>query len=416
MMLAWLSSSESTRTPRPPSAHRVPRLAAKPVGKQMAASVPFHSASSRSSSLWTGREPVTRREAPAPAPHRSSASWAARTTSGCALRPEVIVGGKRHDGVPLEGAGRAAGVELPGSSPPILGDHLGQLPSDAVGPGHRGLGWAGGGGAGGGRAGEVVEAAAQRVDDADDLVLGRGEWGHQHDDIAERTQQDAPLDRAGTDPSAPAQTGGGRRQLDADHEATLTDFEYLGALCDALGQQGMELVGPRPHVGEHVPVVHQAQMLERDGGRQSIPAVGVPVVEGLRTEVAPEEGVEHPARSDRGRHGQVAAGDPLAQTQQVGSHPALLGGEERAGAAEAGRHLVADEQRAGPAAGLAHLAHVGRRGAQHPCRALHQRLDARPRPARRHGHRWPRTLWRPIRDPCSPECARLGSRAARTPR
>ena len=68
MMLAWFSSSERTRTPGPPSVLRAPRLAAKPVGKQTAASVPFHAASARSSSACTGRLPVTRREAPAPAP------------------------------------------------------------------------------------------------------------------------------------------------------------------------------------------------------------------------------------------------------------------------------------------------------------------------------------------------------------
>ena len=87
MMLAWFSSSDSTRTPGPPSTVRTPRLAANPVGKQTAASVPFHSASAASSSLWMGREPVTSREAPAPAPHASSASCAAATTAGCALNP-----------------------------------------------------------------------------------------------------------------------------------------------------------------------------------------------------------------------------------------------------------------------------------------------------------------------------------------
>ena len=87
MMLAWFNSSESTRTPGPPSVHSTPRLAANPVGKHTAASVPFHSANARSSSLWIGRVPVTRREAPEPAPQRASASCAAATTAGWALNP-----------------------------------------------------------------------------------------------------------------------------------------------------------------------------------------------------------------------------------------------------------------------------------------------------------------------------------------
>ena len=145
--------------------------------------------------------------------------------------------------MPLEGAGRAAGVELPGGAPAILGDHLGQLPSDAVGPGHD----QDAGGTGGvGRLGcvgrlrgrrQVVEAAAEGVDDADDLVLGRRQRGHEHDDVAERAQQHATLDRARTDPPAPTQTGGGRRQLDPDHEAALADLVHLVARRHPLGQQ-----------------------------------------------------------------------------------------------------------------------------------------------------------------------------------
>ena len=76
MMLAWFSSSERMRTPGPPSVQSTPRLAANPVGKVTAASVPFQSASSRSSSLWTGRLPVTRRDAPEPAPQRARAALA----------------------------------------------------------------------------------------------------------------------------------------------------------------------------------------------------------------------------------------------------------------------------------------------------------------------------------------------------
>ena len=87
MIEAWFSSSDSTRTVGPPSTLSAPRLAAKPVGKQTAASVPFQAAKATSSSVCTGRDPVTSREAPAPAPQRSSAPRAAVTTVGCALSP-----------------------------------------------------------------------------------------------------------------------------------------------------------------------------------------------------------------------------------------------------------------------------------------------------------------------------------------
>ena len=52
----------------PPRTLSAPRLAAKPVGKQMAASVPFHSARATSNAVCTGRDPVTSREAPGPGP------------------------------------------------------------------------------------------------------------------------------------------------------------------------------------------------------------------------------------------------------------------------------------------------------------------------------------------------------------
>ena len=79
-------------------------------------------------------------------------------------------------------------------------------------------------------------------------------------------------------------------------------------------------------------------------------------------------------RQRRGQR-QVAAGQPLGEAEQVGGHLLLLAGEHRAGAAEAGRHLVADQQHAVVVAELAHRAQVAGRVDQHPGGALHQRLD-----------------------------------------
>ncbi len=101
-------------------------------------------------------------------------------------------------------------------------------------------------------------------------------------------------------------------------------------------------------------------MLEGDGRGQGVPGEGVAVVEGARPEVLAQEGVVDVAARHRGRHGQVAAGEALAQAEQVGADAAPLAGEQPAGAAEAGGHLVGDEQHAGPAAGVGQAGHLGR--------------------------------------------------------
>ena len=68
MRLAWLSSSEKTTSPRPTSAGIVPTLAWKPVGKTIASSQRFSAAMRSSRRRCRSRLPVTRREAPEPAP------------------------------------------------------------------------------------------------------------------------------------------------------------------------------------------------------------------------------------------------------------------------------------------------------------------------------------------------------------
>jgi len=87
MIEAWLSSSDTMRTPGPPRTVRTPRLAANPVGNTRAASVCFQSANSACSSSCTGRVPQISREAPAPVPQRWVAADAASITAGWELRP-----------------------------------------------------------------------------------------------------------------------------------------------------------------------------------------------------------------------------------------------------------------------------------------------------------------------------------------
>ncbi len=91
-----------------------------------------------------------------------------------------------------------------------------------------------------------------------------------------------------------------------------------------------------------------------------------------------------------GGQGEVAAGEGLADAHDVGHDAGGLGGEQRAGAAEAGRDLVEDQQQPVLVGDLAH--HPQARGVvdPHAAGALQQRLDddpgelvrRAPRPAR----------------------------------
>src|SRR3984885_16043262 len=94
------------------------------------------------------------------------------------------------------------------------------------------------------------------------------------------------------------------------------------------------------------------------GGGGGVPAVGMPVIEGLGPEVGAEEGVEDVAGRRGGGHGEIAARDPLAEAQEIGAQARLLGCEERAGAPEARGHLVADQEHVVASARLTDLAQI----------------------------------------------------------
>ena len=99
------------------------------------------------------------------------------------------------------------------------------------------------------------------------------------------------------------------------------------------------------------------------------------MVEGpLRQVLTQERPVDTVARH-RGRHGQVAAGEPLAEGKQVGAQAALLRGEQRPGPPEPGGHLVGDQQHVMAPARVDQRPIRRGIGHQHPGRPLHQRLD-----------------------------------------
>ena len=85
---------------------------------------------------------------------------------------------------------------------------------------------------------------------------------------------------------------------------------------------------------------------QRRGAGERVAGVGVAVEEGALLLGRAEEALVDPlGRQGRGqRH--VAAGQPLGEAEEVRRDPLLLAGEHRPGAAEAGRHLVADQQHA----------------------------------------------------------------------
>ncbi len=78
---------------------------------------------------------------------------------------------------------------------------------------------------------------------------------------------------------------------------------------------------------------------------------------------------------DRGRHRQVAGREPLAEAHEVGTDAGLLTREQRAGSAEPGRDLVADEQDVVGAARFGELGQTFGVGELHARSALHERLD-----------------------------------------
>ena len=100
---------------------------------------------------------------------------------------------------------------------------------------------------------------------------------------------------------------------------------------------------------------------ERGRAGERVAGVGVAVEEGALLLGGAEEALVDALRGQRRRQRHVAAGQPLGEAEQVGRDPLLLAGEHRPGAAEAGRHLVADQQHAVPVAELAHRAQVAGR-------------------------------------------------------
>ena len=214
-------------------------------------------------------------------------------------------------------------------------------------------------------------------DDPVDLRRGDRERRHQHDGVADRPEQHAPLaprrptrcrpqrrPSAGGASSTPPIRPSRRTSRTAGFDATRS--------CEQVAQ----LVGPFAHVGEHAPrfdelEVRGARPRPRARSRRRSARGRACARRGRRRGTSGTRG----SRRDGRRHRQVARGHRLAEAQQVGPQPGLLRREQRAGAAEAGRDLVADQQHVVLGARGAEAREPVAIGELHAGRALHERLD-----------------------------------------
>ena len=96
--------------------------------------------------------------------------------------------------------------------------------------------------------------------------------------------------------------------------------------------------------------------------------------EGAFTRVV-EEAIKDRLRRQHRAQRQEAAGEAFRQAQQIRLDACLLAGEQRAGAAEAHRDFIGDQEHAVQIAQFAHAAQVSRMMHAHAAGALHQRLD-----------------------------------------
>ncbi len=222
---------------------------------------------------------------------------------------------------------------------------------------------------------DLGDRRRQGVDDPVQLGIGDGQGRHDDDHVAEGAQQHPAVNGARAHPAAPPQPGMRRRQLDPGHQATRPDLADSRQRGDPLVEQTAEGGGPGPHVGEDVPLLDQLEVAKRHRRRQCVPAVGVPVIEGPVRQVRTEERSVDTVARRRGGHGEVAACEPFAEREQVGAQPALLRGEQRAGAPEPGGHFVGDQQHVVAPARVDERSVRRRIGHQHPRRPLHKRFD-----------------------------------------
>ncbi len=159
-----------------------------------------------------------------------------------------------------------------------------------------------------------------------------------------------------------------------DHQAALAHLLHLTHplhLAEPLREQPD--LGLQPD--ERALPLEDLERGDRGGAGQRVARVGVPVEEGLVFGVGTQEGLVDPLGGERRGQRHVPAGEPLGHAEQIGRDAFLLAGEHRPGPPEAGRDLVADQQRAVAVAEPPDGAQVPRWMSEHSRRPLDERLE-----------------------------------------
>ena len=163
-------------------------------------------------------------------------------------------------------------------------------------------------------------------------------------------------------------------ELDPDHQATPAHVAHVRQRCDSTQAPREE---PRRvlHARHEAVSLEEIEARERDRAAELIAGERVAVEERLQLgEVAVERVVDRVAH-ERRRDGQVAAGQSFAEGHEIGLDTLVLAREQLAGAAEAGRNFVREQQHVVLAAQTLDLAEEAGRHRPHPGRGLDERLD-----------------------------------------
>ena len=152
-----------------------------------------------------------------------------------------------------------------------------------------------------------------------------------------------------------AEGAGGGVELDADPEAFAADFGDVRAA--EIFEEVDRVVAEFGGAGGEVFVDDDAEGGAGDGAGERVAAEGAAMVAGV-------EDAEDLARGEDGGDGVEAAGERLANDDDVGRDVFVLVGEELAGAAEAGLNLVEHEEDVVLAADCGGLRRDSRRAAR----------------------------------------------------
>ena len=163
-------------------------------------------------------------------------------------------------------------------------------------------------------------------------------------------------------------------QLDADHQAALADVADVLQLGHAL-QAFREALGHHPHVLERLLLVEEPQRGERGGAREWVPRVRMAVEKRAARFVRTEKTLVNRVGRQRRGEREITAAQSFRDAEEIRHHLFLLAREQRSGAPESGRDLVADEEHAVLLAGARDALQVAGRVHDHSGRALDERLD-----------------------------------------